>query len=126
MGRSPAFCIALAAVALGMVACAGKPAAVSFKGQVQPVLTKYCVECHKPGTPGFAASGFGVESYASLMKGTRYGPVVIPGDPLASNLQVLIEGRASPAIKMPHSDKTMKPEEVQVLRTWIEQGARDN
>lgn len=113
-------------VALVLGACARQPAEVSFKAQVQPVLNKYCLDCHKPGTPGYEASGFGVESYASVMKGTRYGAVVIPGDALDSNLLILVEGRASPAIKMPHDGKKLTTEEAQVLRSWVEQGARDN
>jgi hypothetical protein len=126
MIRLPAFSISMAAVAVALGACAGKPADVSFKNEVQPLLANFCGDCHKPGTPGFEASGFGVDSYASVMKGTRYGPVVIPGNPLSSNLQVLVEGRASPAIKMPHDGRKMSPEQVQMLHSWIEQGARDN
>ena len=65
-------------------------------------------------------------SYEVLMKGTKYGPVVIPGDPLSSTLTMLVEGRADPSIRMPHGDEPLPAAEQKVLRDWVAQGARDN
>jgi hypothetical protein len=61
------------------------------------------------------------------MKGTQYGPVVLPGDPLTSVLVMLVEGRADPALKMPHGDsKPLDPKEIATIRQWVEQGAKNN
>ena len=111
--------------ALGGCAPSSEPQ-VSFGSDVRPILDRYCLECHQPGTAGYEASGYGVTTYAEVMKGTRYGPVVVPGDPFNSNLIILVEGRADPTIAMPHGDTKMLAAEIATLKTWIEQGARDN
>ncbi|MEO5348611.1 MAG: hypothetical protein H7836_03060 [Magnetococcus sp. YQC-3] len=98
--------------------------AASFKGDVQPILQYRCLECHRADGPGVAYSGLNLESYEGLMKGTRFGPVVVPGNAMVSNLNVLVEGRAG--IRMPHNRKRLTPCEIQVLRNWVNQGAKNN
>lgn len=103
------------------------PPQVSFSRDVMPILQERCVECHQPGEPGFAASGLDLTSYEGVMAGTSYGPMVMPGDPGASNLVRLVEGRADPSIQMPHGDVAgLYQGEIQTLRTWVEQGAPHN
>jgi uncharacterized membrane protein len=107
--------------------CAKPPPVVSYQADVLPILEKHCKACHVPGQPGYIVSGFDLEGYESLMKGTHYGPVVLPGDALTSTLVMLIEGRASPALKMPHGDAPpMSSDEIRTIRMWVEQGAKNN
>jgi len=106
--------------------------AVSFQNDVRPILATNCSECHQEGGSGFDASGLSVVSYEALMAGTKpqngeqRGEIIIPGDPASSTLMVLVEGRADPSIRMPHGKEPLKPEDINVLRTWIEQGAKNN
>jgi hypothetical protein len=94
---------------------------------VVPILDKHCKSCHMPGQAGYVVSGFELESYETLMAGTQFGPVVLPGDPLTSVLVMLIEGRVDPALKMPHGDATTPTkEEILTIRRWVEQGAKNN
>ena len=79
-----------------------------------------------PGGEGYRASGLDVSTYAGLMRGTKHGPVVIAGDPLRSNLIVLIEGRADPSLRMPHSGPPLLKPQIQIIRDWVKQGAKDN
>ena len=65
-------------------------------------------------------------SYEGLMKGTRFGPMIIAGDVEGSNLLVLMEGRADPSISMPHGQKSIPKEDIQTIRLWIKQGAKKN
>lgn len=119
-----------AALAVGVLALAGcSPSSeptVSFSDEVKPILDRYCLECHAAGTDGYAASGFSVETYDDLMKGTRFGPTVIAGDAFNSNLIILIEGRADPAIKMPHDNTRVYNVHVETLKAWVDQGAANN
>ena len=109
------------------VGCAHKPAEVSYQKDVAPILQKHCASCHVPGQPGFAASGFDLQGYDSLMKGTRFGPVVLPGDPMTSVLVMLIEGRADPSITMPHGGANpLTKDEAKTIRRWVKQGAENN
>jgi hypothetical protein len=102
------------------------PGAVSYKNDVQPILAKNCLECHMPGNPGTEASGLDMSSYESLMKGTKFGPVVKPGDPFTSALNMLVEGRAHPSLRMPHGRPKLPDKDIQLLKTWVAQGAKNN
>jgi len=116
-----------AASILAAAGCQRAPAEVSYKADVAPILEKHCKSCHTPGQAGYVASGFDLQGYDSLMKGTRYGPVVLPGDPLTSALVMLIEGRVDPSIKMPHGGvNPMTDAEIKTIRLWVEQGAKNN
>ena len=109
-----------------VVACKSEQQ-VSFTADVKPTLDQYCLECHQAGGAGYAASGLDMSSYDGLMKGTTNGPMVIASDSLGSNLVVLMEGRADPSIKMPHgSSEEVSKVEIDAIKTWIDQGAKDN
>ena len=86
-------CLAVAAI-LRWAGLARKQE-VSYQKDVAPLLAKHCASCHMPGQAGYVVSGFELKDYESLMKGTSFGPVVLPGDALTSVLVMLIEGRAT-------------------------------
>ena len=118
--------VALSLFPLAMVACSGEPA-ISFSQDVKPVIDQNCIQCHQTGGDGEVASGFNMTTYDALMKGARFGPMIIAGDAEGSNMIVLMEGRADPSISMPHGQqKTVSEEEIQKIRLWIKQGARNN
>jgi uncharacterized membrane protein len=121
-------CLSVAALSLALTAgCARKHEQVSYQKDVAPVLAKNCASCHLPGQEGYVASGLDVSTYESLMKGTKFGPVVLPGDPLTSVLVMLIEGRADPSIKMPHGGaQPLTADEIKAIRRWVKQGAKNN
>lgn len=108
--------------------CTQQSATVTgFAADVAPIINENCLECHQPGGPGHEKSGLSVTSYANLMKGTRFGPVIKPGDSLSSTLVILIEGRADKSINMPHGDrKPLTKAQVQTVKNWINEGAKNN
>jgi hypothetical protein len=97
---------------------------VSFTLDVLPILSSRCVSCHSPGGAGYQASGLNLTTYEGLMKGTKHGPIVVPGDPLTSNLDVLIEGRAQ--VQMPHDQRPLLKCQQDIIRNWVKQGAANN
>lgn len=97
---------------------------VSYKEDVYPIIHFRCLSCHTKGAQGAVQSGLNLETYEGLMKGTRFGPIVVPGNPLISNLNVLVEGRA--AIRMPHDQRRLNPCDIKIIRNWVTQGARNN
>lgn len=99
---------------------------VSYKLDVQPILQSRCTSCHQPGGEGYQASGLDLTSYQGLMKGTKHGAIVVPGDALTSNLMVLVEGRAHPKVRMPHGQRPLLKQQTDILRLWVKQGAKDN
>ena len=115
----------LAAVAmLGVAACA--PSGVSYSKDVQPILAKNCAECHAPGQKGFVASGLDATSYQSLMKGGKFGPLIKPGDALTSALNMLVEGRVHASIQMPHGREKLPAKDIETLKVWVNEGAKNN
>ncbi len=88
-------------------ACAQVRGQMSFKEDIVPIFNGYCISCHQPGGQGFQASGVDLTSYAGVMKGTKYGAVVLPKEPDFSSLMALIYGRVSPQIRMPCEHKLL-------------------
>lgn len=115
---------AIAICGLLFAACGEKE--VSFKADIQPILAKSCLECHSAGGAGYEKSGLLMSSYEDLMKGTRFGAIVKPGDTLTSALIMLVEGRADPSIRMPHHKDPLSKDQIALLRSWVEQGAKNN
>jgi len=113
-----------AAATLALAACA--PSGVSFNKDVQPILAKNCSECHAPGQKGFAASGLDTTSYQTLMKGGKFGPLVKPGDALSSALNMLVEGRVHSSIQMPHGREKLAAKDMETLKVWVNEGAKNN
>jgi len=101
--------------------------AVSYKNDVLPIIHDYCLSCHQPGGKGYEKSGLDMRTYQSLMKGTRFGTVIKPGDSFTSILIQVIEGRVHASIKMPFGmDGGLAKDKIAVLKKWVNQGARDN
>ena len=109
---------------LFLAACGQKE--ISYKADVQPILQTYCVECHAEGRKGYEKSGLLLTSYDNVMKGTRFGSIIKPGDALSSTMIMLVEGRADPSIKMPHGKEQMPKDKIVLLKQWVTQGAKNN
>jgi cytochrome c len=135
--------IILAVSVVGLLASACAKREVSYRSDVQPILQGNCGTCHNSNGIGYAQSGFSVQTYAALMKGTRHGPVVIPGQSSQSNLVWLLKHGAHPQINMPKLCEQMGQEvgkcaaaatyarqlpegKVKLIARWVDQGARDN
>ena len=117
-----------ALAALGAIAVASLVASaaevVSYKLDVKPILDARCVSCHSPGGEGYKTSPLDLSTYDGLMKGTKHGPIIVPGEPLTSNLNVLVEGRAQ--VRMPHHERPLLAAQTEILREWVKQGAKNN
>ncbi|MET0090313.1 MAG: c-type cytochrome domain-containing protein [Candidatus Thiodiazotropha sp.] len=122
----PLYLLTTLSATLLLAGCSAGPAPVSYKTDVKPLIDHYCTECHLPGGAGANASGFVTQTYESLMKGTKYGPVIVADDPLSSSFYRLIAGKVDPSIRMPHSKELMKDAEIQTIEHWITQGAQNN
>lgn len=103
------------------------PPPVSFKTDVTPIIHDYCLSCHEPSGKGFEKSGLDMRTYASLMKGTKFGTIIKPGDSFSSILIQVIEGRVHASIKMPYGmSGGLGKDKISVLKKWVDQGAKDN
>jgi hypothetical protein len=118
--------VGLNSSALIVDACGQERTTTSFREDIFPIFKGRCVDCHRPGGQGYEASGVDLTTYEGVMKGTKHGPMIIPGDPDSSNLMWLLDWRASPELRMPHGTKKLSTCDRNELRRWISEGAKNN
>ena len=118
------FALSALAIAALQTGC-GDNKTLTYQTNIKPILEANCVSCHVPGTAGYEASGLRMDNYDALMKGTKFGPVVVPGSSVSSTLYRLVSGQADPSIRMPHGAAALPDEDVASIATWIDQGAKD-
>lgn len=106
--------------------CTPKSDKVSFKNDVMPIFKENCSACHLKGGMGYNASGFSVESYDTIMKGTKFGPVIHAGQSVSSTLKILLEHKANQKINMPKEAPKLSEDKIQIISKWIDQGAKNN
>jgi uncharacterized membrane protein/mono/diheme cytochrome c family protein len=88
---------------------------------VQPILERRCVQCHKPGK---IKGKLRMDTFEMLVKGGSEGPAIEPGDSAKSNIVIRIELPEDDDERMPPDGKPgLKPEELAVLKWWIDSGA---
>ena len=93
---------------------------VSYHAEIVPILKRSCQGCHHPGDPN---GDLIVTTYAELKRGGMAGAAIVPGKPDGSLLIELISGD-EPA--MPQNQEPLSPEEVELFRRWILEGAHDD
>jgi hypothetical protein len=97
--------------------CAGEP--VDYTRDVKPILAKHCASCHGATKP---RGGLRLDTAAFALKGGVGGPAVVPGN---SEESPLIEAviREADADRMPLKRPPLSPEQVAILKAWVDQGA---
>ena len=128
MNRLSHYLVLLGSFLLASQSYAATPAQEeSYKKDVSPILYSYCLNCHKPGGMGYEKNGLDMRTYKSLMKGTKFGPVIKPGDSFSSVLIMAVQGRVHPSIKMPFGvEGGLAKDKIEVLKRWVDQGAMNN
>ena len=97
------------------------PDQLVFADLVAPILERRCAQCHKEGK---SKGGLRMDSHELLMKGGKKGPVIAPGEAAKSQLVKLTELPPDDLDHMPPAGKPQPtPEELTVLKWWIDQGA---
>ena len=113
------------AVAALQTGCGEKEKALTYQADIKPILEAKCVSCHVPGGAGYEKSGLRMDSHEALLKGTRFGAVVVPGSSVSSTLYRLVSGQADPSIRMPHGSASLPDADVATIAAWIDQGAKN-
>ena len=92
---------------------------VDFASQIAPILENRCQVCHGAAQQ---LSGLRLDNRAAALKGGYSGPVIVPGDSGASRLIRLVSGLEEDLVMPPAGDR-LPSGQVELLRTWIDQGA---
>ena len=94
---------------------------IDFVRDIQPIFEKSCLRCHGPEKP---KSHFRLDSREAALKGGDNGIDIFPGDsaksPLVHFVARLVEDMEMPP---PGKGDPLLPEQISLLRAWIDQGA---
>ena len=91
---------------------------ISYSSTIQPLFSS-CAGCH--GNSG----GLSLSSYVNLMSGGNSGAVVIAGNGSGSLLVKKLRGTAS-GLQMPKNQDPLDDATINLIETWINEGALDN
>ncbi|MBI1345552.1 hypothetical protein GC163_04620 [bacterium] len=110
---------------LGLRLCAdetpaedAKPA--SFYREVRPILQRQCSGCHQPAKAG---GHLVLTSFEELLKGGEAGAGLTAGKADDSVIMQYIVGDPP---EMPRGADPLKPEQIELIRRWINEGAKDD
>lgn len=96
---------------------------IDFTTQIQPILSENCYACHGPDEET-VEGGLRLDIQELAFKGGDSGKAIVPGDANASLIMERIS-HTDPLEVMPPPDKKkrLQPQQVKLLRDWINQGA---
>ncbi len=122
LNRLPFLALSLAAFLPGL-SCRKEPKLqpVDFLTQIKPLLQSRCINCHHSGAL-FGDLNF--ESRASAMRPRKEGPVIVPGQPLASRFYIALTLPDPDRKAMPPTGHRIPNPEVELVKRWIEEGAK--
>jgi mono/diheme cytochrome c family protein len=94
--------------------------AVDFTQDVQPILANRCVECHSATKQ---RGGLQLDTAKGIRNGGTSGDVIVAGKSADSPL-IHHVGAVGNAARMPPKGESLTPEQIGLLRAWIDQGAK--
>ena len=114
----------LTLVAQGEAQFSYTEADVSFSEDVTPIFEGKCVSCHGGADENGAITKeieLDLTSDDALIVGSEFGSIVEPGNAEDSVLWMMIE-----VGDMPQDGEPLTIEELEVIKTWIAEGAQNN
>ena len=122
--RFTAFAIASVLIVASVIAsfaeepAPAKSTKLDFRRDVFPILSRRCWECHLGGD---ASSGLRLDVREEWLGETTGRPLIVIGKSHRSRVIEVLEGR-DPKVVMPAEGDRLKPEEITLLRKWIDDG----
>ncbi len=92
---------------------------VDFIHDIQPMLSQKCLSCH--GTRK-QEGHLRWDNKESALTGGEHGPNVVPGNSAHSRVIEMVTS-TDPDLVMPQKGDPLTPEQIALLRAWIDQGA---
>src|SRR2546426_8705696 len=91
---------------------------VDFSKEIKPIFEASCIKCHGRGRD---KGGLRIDTRETLLKGGDSGLSVVLGKSAESLLIALVQG-FDPDNIMPKKGTRLTPEQIGLLRAWIDQG----
>ena len=96
--------------------CGDSSSCVHYSTEIQPIFIANCTSCHMNLNLG----GLSLSSYDDLMG----NDVVDPGDSAASKLIQKLKGTLG--TRMPQNQDPLGEADINLIETWIDEGAQNN
>jgi Planctomycete cytochrome C/Anaphase-promoting complex subunit 4 WD40 domain/WD domain, G-beta repeat len=93
---------------------------IVYEKDVEPILVKKCFFCHSGNVK---EAKFDLSCCETLMKGGRRGKPIVAGK-AEESLLYLAAGKREKPYMPPKTEEPLTPEELAVIKLWIDQGAR--
>ena len=130
-GKSRMRWLAVVPVVLYFIACkdlgselpasGGKQDGISFRSNIEPILSRRgCESCHG------GSGGLFVSSVALLLRGGDHGPAIVPGSAETSLMIKKLSPTPPFGDRMPQGGAYLSDSTIQVIKDWINEGAPDN
>ena len=94
---------------------------IDFARQVQPVLAKHCYACHGPDKAEGGLQFTSKEAAFTELDSGLHG--IVANKPGQSEVFKRLTAKDED-VRMPAEADPLRPEEIEVIRKWIEQGAQ--
>lgn len=119
-GSHSPYKIFILALSFSGMLCA-EPGTIDFDRQIKPILATNCSMCHSAEK---RSGGLSLATYADILDGGRSGTAIRPGSSAKSVLMQHLTGETEP--RMPFGKPPLSADNLKLIRTWIDEGARPN
>jgi hypothetical protein len=119
-GLTSALVIALISLIPGVSSAPALGAPIDFRRDIEPIFVKRCSECHGPD---LQKAKLRLDRKAEALKGGKSGkPLLIPGRSAESELIARVTA-TDPDDVMPAKGERLTPDQIDLLKRWIDEGA---
>jgi mono/diheme cytochrome c family protein len=116
-----------AATAAADLPPAATKAGVTYATDIKAIFDASCVKCHSGDKP---KARLHLDTLEGVLKGTKQGKIVTPGDSAGSFIVKSVAHLSAdqdswmPPLKNKAGIKPLTPEQIGLIRAWIDQGAK--
>jgi mono/diheme cytochrome c family protein len=100
---------------------------LTYATDIKSIFDASCVKCHSGDRP---KARLHMDTLEGVLKGTKEGPIIKPGDSAGSFIVKAVAHATEdhdswmPPVNNKAGIKPLTPEEIGLIRAWIDQGAK--
>ena len=93
---------------------------VLYDKDIEPILVDKCAYCH---SDNIKEGKLDMGNYEALMKGGKHGAAIVPAKS-GESLLIKLASKTQKKFMPPKGEKPLTPEELALIKLWIDQGAK--
>ena len=98
---------------------------VSYANDIHPIIKQWCIRCHEKDDEN--PSNFAMDTYQLMRTSGTTKNIIVPGNAEESYLIKKLQPHPPKGSQMPmFSKKHLSKENVDLIKKWIDQGAKNN